>query len=76
MIAVGAHADLCLLDAPWARAREELSGDRVVANISKKSVGLGGNIVFDTEIESACAGLMERLERSQEKTRNPDSTRN
>jgi len=30
-VAAGARADLCLLDAPWSRAREELSGARVRA---------------------------------------------
>jgi predicted amidohydrolase YtcJ len=42
-IAVGAAADLCLLDAPWARAREELSSDRVVATLC------GGELVWCRE---------------------------
>jgi predicted amidohydrolase YtcJ len=32
-IEVGARADLCLLDCPWATARSELSSGRVVATV-------------------------------------------
>jgi predicted amidohydrolase YtcJ len=34
-VAAGAPADLCLLDRPWARAREALSSDAVVATIAR-----------------------------------------
>ena len=39
-VAVGCPADLCLLDAPWARARAALHGDRVSATL------IGGEVAF------------------------------
>lgn len=40
-VAVGATADLCLLDRPWSQAREGLSSERVVATVA------GGELIFD-----------------------------
>jgi predicted amidohydrolase YtcJ len=40
-VAVGAAADLCLLDGPWADVREHLSADRVRATL------IGGRVVHD-----------------------------
>ena len=39
-VAVGRPADLCLLDAPWARARTALHKDRVLATL------IGGQVAF------------------------------
>jgi predicted amidohydrolase YtcJ len=37
-VAAGEAADLCLLDRPWSRAREELSSGHVVATITRGTV--------------------------------------
>ena len=40
-VEVGLEADLCLLERPWAQARERLSGDDV------RATWVGGELVFD-----------------------------